>query len=34
MYEYAVPQEGDHKFMLQILKDDRFVRKQKEPISN
>lgn len=33
MYEYAVPQEGYHKFMLQILKDGKFAREQQEPIS-
>lgn len=33
MYEYALPQEGHHKFMLQNLKDNRFVRKQQKPFS-
>ena len=32
-YDHAASQEGDHKFVLQIMKDGKFVGEQQEPIS-
>lgn len=31
-YEYAAAQQGDRKFMLQIMKDVKFVRERQELI--